>query len=51
MGEERDTGMCGVFGIRGRRSEDVYTCFCGTDSTVSVIVGEAMAKGSEVGEN
>jgi len=43
--------MCGVFGIGGERSEDVRTCFCGTDSTVSVIVGEAMVKGSEVGKN
>ena len=43
--------MYGVFGIGDERSEDVCTCFCGTDSTILVIVEETMTKGSEVGKN
>jgi len=50
-GKERDAGICGVFGIGSGRSKDVCIYFCGTDNTVLVIVGKAMAKGSKVGEN
>jgi len=43
--------MHGVFGIGGRRSEDIYICICGIVSTILAVTRKTMAKGYEARED